>query len=160
MSGTKRSTTHQLRNQGSPSLTWMVTVRDQGHTAELLRVGDFLRGIRDKFPTEFQFQGSVSSGKDVKAEEVSVTRAKMRQQLGGTLQHKPVVTGSPSCASPGGIKTPAHQGAASSPGFGLTPDLPSSPSRTVAHIRKPALSFHTGPTPCYSSPSREPLLPS
>lgn len=59
LSGTKTSTTHPSKSQRSPFLTRTAIVDHQCHTAELLRTGDVLRGIRDKFPTEFQCQGSV-----------------------------------------------------------------------------------------------------
>lgn len=92
--------------------------------------------------------GVMASVKVVKAEGVSVTRADMRQQLDRTLQHKPAVTGSPSSASPGGIKTPAHPGAASPPPC-QTPNLPSLPREGCGTHQTVDISL----TPYHSSPS-------
>lgn len=80
----------------------------------------------------------MASVKVVKAERVSVTEAEMRQQLDCTLQHKPVVTGSPSRASPGGIKTSAHPGAASPPApfDARHQTFLRCPGRAVARIRQ------------------------
>lgn len=74
---------------------WGLAQRHQGQVSHRVPVSEF---------------SVVASVKDVKADVVHVTRAETRQQLGGMLQQEPAVTGSPSCASPGGMETPAHRG--------------------------------------------------